>query len=177
MIELETARLKLRRFTWDDLDELARIGADPETRGFMWTGPADREVTTRNLRRWMEEYERNLGLLAMIYKPDGRLIGQCGLEEDEEGRVGLGYTLRKEYWCKGLAPEACAAVLEYGFDALGLGCIWSSARADNSASRRMMEKVGMSFRESKRTGAGEEVRYAVLREEFFGRGATSVNPA
>ncbi len=166
MLELETDRLKLCRFTPAHLDELARISAEPKTRGFLWDGPTDREITARNLGRWMAEYRRGLGHLAMVHKPDGEFIGHFGLMEGE-GCIVLSYALRGDYWCKGLAPEACGAVLRYGFEELGLEEVWTGTRAENHAWRGMMEKLGMTLRET-RCGDGEEVRYAASREEFLG---------
>jgi RimJ/RimL family protein N-acetyltransferase len=55
MIDFNTERLKLREFTRDDLDELAQMSAEPETRGFLWEGAVDRETAARNLGGWMEE--------------------------------------------------------------------------------------------------------------------------
>jgi len=75
MVEIHTDRLKLRQFTSADLDELVKMSAEPKIRGFMWEGPKDRQATTRDLARWMEEYEQGLGHLAMVHKPDGKLVG------------------------------------------------------------------------------------------------------
>src|SRR3954453_17839134 len=144
MIELETSRLRLLPFSWDDLDELAFLGSDPATRGFLWDGPVDYETTASNLRQWMKEYERGLGHLAMVSKPGGELVGHCGLTE-RDGRIVLVYALSKEHWCKGLVPEACGTVLRYGFEVMELEEIWTGTRARNSAWRGMMEKLGMSF--------------------------------
>ena len=171
MVKLETDKLLLRQLTRDDLDELGLISANPKTRGFLWEGPTDREATASHLEAWTEEYRRGLGHLAMIHKPDGQLVGHCGLTE-RDGRVFLSYALRKEHWCKGLAPEACRAMLSYGFKELGLREIWTGTRAENRAWQGMMEKLGMTLRETERAGYGEEVRYAALREEFFGIPAT-----
>jgi [ribosomal protein S5]-alanine N-acetyltransferase len=118
-------------FTSADLDELAKINAEPKTRSFMWDGSKDREATAHDLAHWVEEYGQGLGQFAMVYKPDEELIGHCGLTE-RNGRVVLSYALREDYWCKGLAPEACRAVLRYGFEQLGLEDIgtgtWSKTR-------------------------------------------------
>ena len=167
MLEIETERLKLRRFTFADLEELAKINAEPKTRGFMWEGPTDRQVTARDLGRWVEEYGQGLGHLAMIHKPDGELAGHCGLTEDD-GHIILSYALREDYWCKGLAPEACRAVLQYGFDQLELEEIWSGTKAENHAWQEMMKKLGMTLQEIGCGADGEEVRYAASREEFMG---------
>jgi [ribosomal protein S5]-alanine N-acetyltransferase len=167
MIEIETDRLKLRQFTSADLDELAKINAEPKTRGFMWDGPKDREATARDLERWVEEYGQGFGHLAMVYKPDGELIGHCGLTQ-KDGRVVLSYALREDYWCKGLAPEACRAVLRYGFEQLGLEEIGTGTHAENRAWRGMMERLGMTLQEVRPGEDGEEeVRYAASPEEFL----------
>jgi RimJ/RimL family protein N-acetyltransferase len=60
---------------------------------------------------------------------------------------------------------------------MGLEEIWTGTRAENSAWRGMMEKLGMTFREAEYSGDGEEVLYAVLREEFLDVPPTSGNPA
>jgi RimJ/RimL family protein N-acetyltransferase len=169
---LATDRLLLRPFTWDDLDELAAIGADPATRRFMWSGVLSRERTAHNIREWTREYERGLGLLAVVHRPEGRLIGQCGLEEEGD-LFELGYMLDKDYWGRGLATEAARAVLDHGFGALELPRIWATARAENAASQRVMEKLGMTLRETRRHDIGEEVLYAVSREEFLTRNAAA----
>ncbi len=171
MTELETERLILRPFVREDLDELARIGADPSTRGFAWQGPVDHETTAHYLRDWTGEYRRGLGHLAMIHKPDGRLIGHCGLTRRGASLV-LGYALHKDYWCMGLAPEACGAVLEYGFEELELEEIHTQIPADNRAWRGMAERLGMTLQEISGTATdGEVARYAVCREKFIDKQA------
>jgi RimJ/RimL family protein N-acetyltransferase len=60
-----------------------------------------------------------------------RLINDGVLATTEgEGRIVLSYALREDYWCKGLAPEACRAALRYGFEQLGLEEIGTSTRAE-----------------------------------------------
>jgi len=161
-----TGRSVLRPSTWEDLDKLARISADPQTCRFMRSGPVSREEIAQNIRGWVEEYGRGPGFLAVIY--EGKLTGRCGLGE-EDGGIGVGYMLHKDCWGIGLATEAATAVVEYGFDALGLERIWASARAENRASRRVMEKLGMPLQKSEHHEAGEEAHYAVSRWEFRAR--------
>jgi len=132
----------------------------------MWSGPLSREQTADNIREWLSEYERGYGFLAVIYKPEGTLIGQCGLGA-EDGRVGLGYMLDKAYWGRGLATEAAKAGLMYGFAELDLEWLWAGTQAGNTASRRVLEKLGMSLREMRRTSQGEEALYALSRNEFL----------
>ena len=76
--------------------------------------------------------------------------------------------MREDYWCKGLAPEACRAVLRYGFEQLGLEEIGTGTRVENRAWRGMMEKLGMTLREIGCGEDGGEVRYAASQEELLG---------
>jgi ribosomal-protein-alanine N-acetyltransferase len=137
----------------------------------MWDGPKDRQATARDLARRMEQYGQGLGHLAMIHKPNGELVGHCGLTEGE-GWIVLSYALCEDYWCKGLAAEACRAVLQYGFEQLGLEEIGSGTQAENRAWQGMMEKLGMNLWEVGSGEGGGEVRYAGTREGFSVAGLT-----
>lgn len=172
MTEIQTHRLRLRRFTWGDLDELAFISADPETRRYMWAGPLTRDQTADNIRRWIEEYEeRGLGTLALVYKPDGRLIGQCGLGIESDELYSVGYMIYRDYWGLGLATEAGSALLEHVFETFGPNVIRAEAMADNAASRRVMEKLGMTHQITVSHEAADQVFYTIAREEFLERAA------
>jgi ribosomal-protein-alanine N-acetyltransferase len=53
--------------------------------------------------------------------------------------------LKESYWGRGLATQAAKALLEYGFCTVGLANIDSGASAENLASKRVMEKIGMTY--------------------------------
>src|SRR5687768_8011989 len=87
-----------------------------------------------------------LGIWATILKDTGSFIGASGLVYyDNTTEIEIGYRMLKEYWNKGYATEASLGLLDYGFRTLGLGKIVSSAHVENFASRRVMEKIGMSY--------------------------------
>jgi ribosomal-protein-alanine N-acetyltransferase len=177
---LQTPRLGLRPFTWDDLDELARISADPETRRFMWAGPLTRAQTADNIRLWQAQYAQGLGFLAVVHRATGELIGQCGLDRDEarneepEGacnqeRISIGYMIHREQWGQGLATEAAQVVLRHAFANLEFHRIWACTNVEHWASRRVMEKLGMRFHHLEAApGAGMAVYYTVTRAERAG---------
>ena len=92
---------------------------------------------------------KSMGLMATVYKPEGRYIGRCGLypRRNEEGYVVpgeamLAYYLARPYWGRGLATEAGHAFVKYGFETLGLTCIVAGMNAQNLASIRVAEKLG-----------------------------------
>jgi len=77
--------------------------------------------------------------------PPGEAIGVIGLHETRPGHALLGYWLAREYHGLGLMSEAAMALLDF---ALRFGCIeevHASARTDNPASQRVLEKLGFAF--------------------------------
>ncbi|HEX2373367.1 MAG TPA: GNAT family N-acetyltransferase, partial [Actinomycetota bacterium] len=88
---------------------------------------------------------------AAIDKRTGRWLGQIGLNElprwPGPDKVEVGWDLHPSVWGQGLATEGARAALRYGFEVIGLKRIISTTRADNAASRRVMEKCGLVFQE------------------------------
>jgi RimJ/RimL family protein N-acetyltransferase len=70
-----------------------------------------------------------------------QLAGACGLGRRSSGAVELGYWIAKSFWGRGLATEACTALIEMG-RAVGLERIEGSHFLDNPASGRVLEKLG-----------------------------------
>jgi len=81
--------------------------------------------------------------LLVFERTDGapRLVGSCGLGRRASGAVELGYWIARGDWGRGLATEACAAVIAIA-QALGLPSIEGSHFVDNPASGRVLEKLG-----------------------------------
>ena len=92
---------------------------------------------------------------AIEEKETGKVIGSIGLEEadrresdertlDKKGRE-LGYVLSKDYWGKGLMPEAVKRVIQYAFDEQGWDFLLCGHFHDNLQSKRVIEKSGFEF--------------------------------
>src|SRR4051812_20182268 len=90
LVMIETARLRLRPFTLDDLDGLWRIASDSEVMRFIGDGrPFTRDETLENLTKIVEVFgRRGYGRLALEKKDGGGLIGYCGLGNGTE-EVGV----------------------------------------------------------------------------------------
>ena len=74
------------------------------------------------------------------------MIGFCGLRRlDDASGVEVLYGIAPAHWGRGLATEVAFAVLRYGFEEAGLGHILGIADKENAASRRVLEKIGMTF--------------------------------
>jgi len=144
---LETSRLFLREFSPQDVDALSLVLSDPETMRF-YPAPFDRagveEWIARNCRRYRE---LGHGLWAMVVKSSGEMIGDCGLTVQEIGsahEIEIGYHVRRDFWGQGLATEAARACRDYGFARLPAERLISLIRPENTPSRRVAEKNGMT---------------------------------
>jgi RimJ/RimL family protein N-acetyltransferase len=72
-----------------------------------------------------------------------RLVGACGLGRRPSGAVELGYWIARAHWDRGIATEACTALIDIA-RTLGLSSLEASHFLDNPASGRVLEKLGFS---------------------------------
>ncbi len=151
--ELLTARLRLRRWRDEDRAPFAALNADPEVmRHFPAT--LDRAASDAMIDRIEASFdERGLGLWAVESLDAPGCLGFVGLAVPRwelpihvatDEVVEVGWRLARSCWGLGFAPEAARAVLDDGFARLELAEIVSFTVTDNVASRRVMEKVGMT---------------------------------
>ena len=148
-IKIETERLILREFYESDLEDFFEYASVPgvgEMAG--WPHHESRDVSKRILTNFIEEKKT----FAIVYKENNKVIGSLGVEPysleeklseffDYQGR-GIGYVLSKDYWGKGLMPEAVKAVITYLFDELNYDFLLCSHYDFNDQSRRVQEKCG-----------------------------------
>lgn len=169
---IETERLKFRRLTIDDLPMLIEQRSDPEVNkylgGMRLQNP---EAIEKRLNFYISCYEKfGFGNCAMIWKEDGRVIGTAGLQPLEDtGEIEVGYSMIKEFWGRGIGTEAARGWLEYGFNVAGLERIVAVAMVGNAASRRIMEKLGMSFEKDEMHYDELCAYYGISKQEFFAR--------
>ncbi len=145
-VRIETNRLILRTVTLEDIDEVAASWK-------LYEGPISLEEAEGQIRWMMGNHEQNEpGRLthlcfAIIDKNSQEIIGWCGLDHLDQTKENpvLFYLLKESCWGKGLATEAARAVLSYAFVDLDLPRIDSGAAFENTASKRVMEKIGMRY--------------------------------
>ncbi len=142
---LETERLVLRRFTAADLDQLVALDADPEVMRFISGGtPTPRAVIEHDIYEPAEGYR----FWAAIERASGDFLGWVHFRPPAgagPGEVELGYRLRRAAWGRGYATEASRALIRKGFSELGVQRVVAFIYEDNLASRRVMEKLGMTL--------------------------------
>jgi RimJ/RimL family protein N-acetyltransferase len=147
MTELATPRLFLRHWRDDDLDGYARICADPEVMRFLGGRTYNRRQSDEQMRAFIQHWsDHGFGLWAVEHKESAAFIGFVGLSTHTWWPgVEVGWRLDRAYWNQGLATEGATASIDYGFAELALERIVSIAARDNLASRRVMEKNGLTF--------------------------------
>lgn len=139
---IETARLVLRSMRAEDVEHLLSIFTDPKVMasfgGEIFDYPQMERWVHRNLEH---QTQYGYGLFSVIFKANGLLIGDCGLEYmDVEGggETELGYDFRSDYWRQGLATEPASAVRDYAFQVLKLPRLISLIRQSNTASPKRL---------------------------------------
>lgn len=149
---VETPRLVLRRFTTADVDNLVSLDADPDVMHFVTGGiPTTRdEIENEILPAFLGYYEHyeGYGFWAAIEKPTGQFLGWFHFRPREGAsphEAELGYRLRQSAWGKGYATEGSRALIRKGFTEFGVQRVVAEAMAVNLASRRVMEKAGLTL--------------------------------
>src|SRR6266511_1497306 len=165
-IILETKRLIFRHQVIQDLDDLWALYCNPEITKYIPDAPRSREEAREELEWHMNGHPRfpELGLWATIHKETGKFIGRCGLLPwtiDERQEVEVAYTIAREYWGQGLATEAAKAILNYGFEQLNLSRLVSLIDAENIASQKVAEKIGMAFEKEAQDKLGPFPIYSI----------------
>lgn len=146
---LETARLRVERFTLEDAGFIVRLFNDP---AFI-LNIADKGVRTpEDARAYLRSgplahYDRyGFGLWRVSERGTGAPVGMCGLiRRDTLEDVDLGYALLPEFTGKGYAIEAGRAVVDHAMDGLSLERLVAVVSPGNGRSIRVLERLGFSF--------------------------------
>ena len=144
---LESQRLILRPLTVDDMEAAFKWTGDPRVNKFM-IYPLYKSA--KDGREWLEslyEDEKKLDY-GFVLKSTGELIGSGGLYYHEDIDVwSVGYNLAYDHWHHGYTPEAISRIIEYVKSKYEVRVIAGTFAVDNNGSRRVMEKLGMTFYE------------------------------
>ncbi|GIF68545.1 GNAT family acetyltransferase [Asanoa ishikariensis] len=153
MAFLTTERLVLRDFVEDDAEAVFALVDDPEVMRHINGGkPASRaavrERTLPELLRGVPAFGGGRAVWAAEERAGGRFVGWFALrptDPDQPDVADLGYRLRRDAWGRGYATEGARAVVDKGFGELGVRLVVADTMTVNTGSRRVLEKVGLSF--------------------------------
>ncbi len=164
---LKTNRLMLRPFNIDDLGdfyEYASVDGVGQMAG--WLPHKNKEESLSILKMFIDEKKT----FAIVY--NNKVIGSLGIEEYDEKQLPeyadklgreIGYVLSKDYWGKGLMPEALNEVIRYCFEDLKLDFLACGHFTDNNQSKRVQEKCGFYHYKLVK----HETRYGIVKDSWL----------
>jgi ribosomal-protein-alanine N-acetyltransferase len=138
----------LRPWRDADLEPLVALNTDPEVMRFLLP-PADRAAVAASMARIRAHFAvHGFGFWALEVPDQAPFVGFVGLqnvpfEAHFTPAVEIGWRLARACWGLGYATEGASAVLDFGFDRLGLEEIVAFTVPANQRSRRVMERLGM----------------------------------
>lgn len=147
MMKLKTERLYLREMNQNDFEDLAEILQNPNV---MYA--YEHDFSDNDVQEWLDRqitrYEKyGFGLWAVVLKDTDEMIGQAGLTIQPYRNtevLEIGYLLKEKFWHYGYAREAAMKCKNYAFENLNRDKVYSIIKADNVASIRVAESIGMS---------------------------------
>ncbi len=149
--ELETARLRLRRWREADLAPFAALNGDPQTLVYFPATLTRAESDALVDRIEATFADRGFGLWAMEVRDTGQFIGFTGLSPVgpglpgvPDGAVEIGWRLIRPAWHQGYATEAAVVARDTAFDGIGLPELWSFTAVLNTPSQAVMRRIGMT---------------------------------
>ncbi len=159
---LRTSRLWLRQISEADIDGYYRLRTEPEVMRYLDRAPArDRDDALASLRNILRDESRGDGIVwAMALSEHAPCVGTVGYwrTQKEHYRAEIGYALLPEHWRRGLMTEALRAILDFGFDHIGLHSVEANVNPNNAASIQLLTSRGF-------------VKEAHFRENYFFDGA------
>ena len=154
---LEGERIILRKMLFEDVDDMYEYSQIPEVSQYLtWYPHPDMDYTRAYLRYVSQRYRTGDTIdWAIVDKASGKMIGTCGFAriDVQNNYAEIGYVLNPLFQRKGIAVEAARLVIAFGFETLGLERIEARYMIENTPSRKVMEKCGMTFEGIRRHGA------------------------
>lgn len=143
---IDTARCWLRPFAPEDLDRLYSLYRDPNVMATRKIGVQDRKQTEDQLREFVALWKtKGFGLYAVFERGSDVFVGECGFRtytSDQPELIELSYGLRPIFWGGGIATEIASAMITVGFENFKTDSLTAHARYQNTASLRVLTKLG-----------------------------------
>jgi RimJ/RimL family protein N-acetyltransferase len=161
--KIETTRLIIRPYLHEDLEDVYGQFSNTEATKYFQGGTKTHEETKKYLIDAIHAFETPspMGRRAVVLKETKKVIGYVGLcylkealqnfcglhctDDALKNKIELSYGLNRKYWGKGYAFEAAKAMLDYGFNTIGLKEIVAAINPKNMASIKIAKKLGMKY--------------------------------
>jgi RimJ/RimL family protein N-acetyltransferase len=152
---LSTNRIGFSSWNESDYDEAMELWTNPNvTKYIVASGKMSEEQVLERLHKEIDTFNKFKVQYWPIYLLEtGETIGCCGLRpyDLENNILELGVHLKERFWGKGLAIEACKAVIEYAFSTINVSALFAGHNPNNKVSSKLLKKLGFQY----------------LRDEFY----------
>ena len=147
--EVDAGDLRLRALRLADAEHLYAIFSDEQvTEHYDLDTFSDPRQALELIERFKGRYENRIGLRWAIVRKESPdvVLGTCGynLWIQPSSRAVLGFDLERRHWRQGIMSQALQATLAFGFGPMALNRVEALSFAQNTASRRLLEKIGFS---------------------------------
>lgn len=146
---LETERLILRPWTFDDAESLYKYASDDRVGPIAGWYP---HKSVDESRKIINDVLSAAGTYAVVLKETNEPVGSIGLMMKENSNLNLkeneaeiGYWIGVPYWGQGLIPEATKEIIRYAFEELNIETLWCGYFDGNEKSKRCQEKCGFKY--------------------------------
>lgn len=178
LLFLETDRLVIRRFCYDDWENLYKYLSQETVVKY----EPYNVLSEEECKEEAEYRSKSDAFFAVCLKENNKLIGYVYFNQQGSKEFltwEIGYVFNPSYYGNGYATEACKRVLKYGFEELGAHRAIGKCRPENASSLRLLERLSMiregHFRKLaffRRSNEGQPIwhdayQYSILDEEFF----------
>ncbi|ANA83357.1 GCN5-related N-acetyltransferase [Paenibacillus vortex V453] len=173
---LETERLRLRRVSMQDANEMYVYASDDEvTKHVTWETHRSVNDSKRFIQFILAQYAKHdIAPWGIELKESGRMVGTVDFVWWKPGHQSaeIGYVLARDCWGQGLMTEAATALLKLGFGQMELVRIQARCITENIGSQRVMEKIGMSYEGTLRKGIKIKGQhwdlklFSILKEDY-----------
>lgn len=176
-VTIETERLLLRRFHYNDAEAMFRNWeSDSKVTEFLrWETATDISDAEQVLCEWINGYEHNdFYLWAVVLKELGEPIGSISVvgKNEKLDIVHIGYCIGSKWWHQGITTEAFKAIIPFFFEEIGVNRIESQHDPNNPNSGKVMQKCGLKYEGTLRQadwsnkGIVDACMYSLLRSEW-----------
>jgi [ribosomal protein S5]-alanine N-acetyltransferase len=138
MTVIRTRRLTLRPARTADIPAMFEIMSNPDAMAYWSTLPHSSIEQTARWTSWMIDTPKAGVVTDFMVEFEGQVIGTAGFSKPPE----IGYILHPAFWSRGFGREAVSAAIGFGFEALDLTVIEADVDPRNTASLRLLEKLG-----------------------------------
>ena len=173
-----TDRLIIREYSNSDIEQFLNVVRQPEI--YVTTYGIPKEYPKKRAKQWFRFIKDNIRKMqsyefGMFLKTNGRYIGNVGLINlsASHNHADISYYIDTNFRNMGLTTEAAREMLRFGFEGFGFQKISGLCMSINHASRRVMEKIGMTYEGTSRNDLLKDGIYydidrlSILHDEYF----------